>query len=1437
MNRIYQGRVSKAELLDAKGSPLDPQPTDWDGHNALWHHHALFQDAVNYYLVCLLALAAKGNDVYDIREKLDAKNALGGDDELMIWQPFTRRGAKRRGLRDSVVPYLCPGKTDATPEDCFAAALAGNEFLENEEGRARLSAGLQQLLDKCTGAAGCKQAAPVFLPRFAKPTYQGSYGEDTSTLARESAGARLPFALHDSETRPNSPELAEFDVYSIALRNEKKPKFIGAEAIKKLREMVAEWRKRKPEAEQDWKRLEAAIARLPEDYELPGYAATSAKNDVKFRLFAMFFFRHLEQSNFTLGLLRAMTKPPGPNEKPPEKQPAAVGGGDPIRLARGRRGYVFRAFTALPCWRGDEAATPQWIQFDVAAFEEALKALHQVDAKAEERDKERERKQEQHDYQRGKIKKLKGGSAGEEQERPEILAGDPRIVELERLVDVDLREEYEMSEGVEVKYGLHPRTIRGFRDLRKKWNDALGEDAQYSEAARNKLWNLLTEYKKENAQTMGSPAIFDAMVEEKNWLIWREPTAEQLREWRKAARLPEDAEFAKDPLQALTDERELLADIERLRGPIRLTPADPEHSRRQFYFSDASALDKKNRLRHNQQTVDTEVAVSIGGKWGVKWVRIHFTAPRLLRDQLNNASGAESAWQQAMMTALGLKAGLTKTEKGKVREATFAECAAVALMPGIGTNGENRILLNFPLTLDGDAIAKQLGKAARWDALQFGGADKESYWLRWEKTWIDEKKERKKAPPAPWWKSNEAFSCLSVDLGQRDAGAYALLEATVGHAPKDQSRKLGVADGKTWWATVRATGMLRLPGEDALVMREGRWQEEFSGERGRLASDSEWAEARDICHKLGLKHEDILGIDRNRHSFPEMNDQLLFALRKAQSRLARLQSWSCIESNAKRKEAIAKQLKAAAVELAEIKEGAQPDPLMLELRPLIEMEAWKTVAARLIQEVSDQRAAIQRELVRIADRIQPLRGRRWEWVLRDDGKNYMLRQTTRGSDDRKKLLAGQRGLSMERIEQLESLRQRCQSLNRALRQEPGQPANLGRSKRGIELPDPCPELLDRLDALKEQRVNQTAHLILAQALGVRLRAHGEDEAARLARDIHGEYERIPGRQPVDFLVLENLDRYLASQGRSRGENSKLMKWSHRAILGKLKQLCEPYGLRVLETPAAYSSRFCSLTGVAGFRAVELTPENAKEFRWKKHLDRLADPVREKKLSKEERAESQRVQGLFAELERMNTDTRKSNAARPKWRTLLAPAAGGPIFIPASKMEWFTRKSRKTGKTERVFGYELVGHCRPAVAQADLNAAINLGLRAIASPETGEIHLRIRAKRDGETFVVRADNKREKARWGDKPVEVAVLKESERKKLLADANLNFFADLGGVAEYDHAEVLGAQGFASGRGIWGTIKGNDWHVGKDWQRVEEINRARVQRWEQDRDHIPM
>ncbi len=852
MNRIYQGKVTNVEILNGKDGKPESLP-DWQ--DVLWQHHQLFQDAVNYYIVCLLALAG---DLCikqrELRNRMTTKPVEGNEEPLYVWEKFRRRGAWRRGLGDSVAPYLCPGKADTSPEECFAAVLTGNESAGTEGGRKLLDRGLRQLLDRCTGSSGCRNAAPEFLPRFCDPMTKCNFVEDATTLRRETDKSKLPFVLHDSAVRADSTSLDDFNVHSIALPNEKKPKFVGQDAIKKLRGMLKEWRERQPASETDWARLENAIEKLPSDLELPGYAATSAKNEVRFRLFSMFFFRHVERSEFTLALLRATTPKPKVTERPPEPQPVIAGGGDPIRLARGHRGFVFRAFTGLACWGGDGTGSPQWIQFDFAAFEEALKALHQVDDKAKEREDERNQKQAQHDYQRGKTKKWKGGATGEEEQRPPILAGDPRIERLEVLLRSDLAEEYATSEGLEIQYGLHPRTIRGFRDVRKLWNNALQPGQGYSSAAREQLWKLLTDYKKENTETIGSPVLFDALVEEANWIIWREPGTTKLLDWSKVAKLPDGAAFCDDPLQALTNERELLADIERLRDPIRLTPADPQHSRRQFYFSDVSDLTKKGRLRHNRSYLDAEIAEKVDEKWTPRWVRIHFSAPRLLRDQLkSDVEGRESAWQQAMMAALGLKAGLVKKEKGKLRPASFAECTAVALMPEVTTSGERRILLNFPLTLEDDAVARQLGKAARWDANQFGPNFKNSSWLRWPSTPDANARSR------PWWESSEPFRCLPVDLGQRDAGAFALLEVTPGTAPKPKSRKLGNDGSKTWWATVRATGMLRLPGEDAKVFRDGnpKPQEELSGERGRNLVAGEWQEAHDICTRAGFSAPQI----------------------------------------------------------------------------------------------------------------------------------------------------------------------------------------------------------------------------------------------------------------------------------------------------------------------------------------------------------------------------------------------------------------------------------------------------------------------------------------------------------------------------------------------------------------------------------------------------
>ncbi len=510
--------------------------------------------------------------------------------------------------------------------------------------------------------------------------------------------------------------------------------------------------------------------------------------------------------------------------------------------------------------------------------------------------------------------------------------------------------------------------------------------------------------------------------------------------------------------------------------------------------------------------------------------------------------------------------------------------------------------------------------------------------------------------------------------------------------------------------------------------------------------------------------------------------------------------------------------------------------LAAELAALVAANDSAKAVHLLKQHLSRDRHEIPADLLRLAKEIRPFLRRRWKWEQRSDRMNHWLviEKTGVASYEPVKL-AGQRGLSLARIEQLDSLRQRCISLNRALRQNIGEPARLGRSKRGIELPDPCPDILDRLDALKEQRVNQTAHLIVAQALGVQLKPHEKDQKERAARDIHGEYERIPGRQPVDFIAIENLQYYSMTQRRERSTNARLMKWCRRELRKKLIMLCEPYGLRVVEVWPADTSRFCSLTSVAGFRAVELNPDDAENFRWKKHLLRLRQAgAGRRKLDEEDRKESERIKALFDQLAELNKDLlaerNKAPAGgrhfRPKWRTLLAPMPLGPLFVPASATETITRRNKHSGKEEHVVVFKPVNNRRPTVLQADINAAINIGLRAIASPHADDIHTRIRAKSDGKTFAVRADNKREDARWGESPPQIAVADAESRKRLLTDKWLNFYFDFGEVGDFDHATIDRIQNrIVSGRGLWGSIKGNDKREGKDWQRCLEINAARL------------
>jgi hypothetical protein len=303
-----------------------------------------------------------------------------------------------------------------------------------------------------------------------------------------------------------------------------------------------------------------------------------------------------------------------------------------------------------------------------------------------------------------------------------------------------------------------------------------------------------------------------------------------------------------------------------------------------------------------------------------------------------------------------------------------------------------------------------------------------------------------------------------------------------------------------------------------------------------------------------------------------------------------------------------------------------------------------------------------------------------------------------------------------------------------------------------------------------------------------------------------------------------------------------MKWCHRAVRDKLKQLCEVFGLPVVETPAAYSSRFCSRSGVPGFRAVEIAPgfECVPPWSWiKDKKDDNGQPT-------SEAAHIHELIKQMAEAQRIPTASGKP-VSKP--RTLFAPLAGGPVFVPI---------------VDSSGGVELA----PALVQADINAAINLALRAVADPSLWAIHPRLRSRREGASNTSESKSARQKRTSNPDATDKLFTREKrkygENGKLLIVRNPggaksdetrqpNFFADLAGLEaiadelaarnprdlswlkkEWTSAEIAGEDNvprLLHGRSFWGTVKA------AQWRRIEAINSARLLAWKNKTDKLTM
>jgi len=221
------------------------------------------------------------------------------------------------------------------------------------------------------------------------------------------------------------------------------------------------------------------------------------------------------------------------------------------------------------------------------------------------------------------------------------------------------------------------------------------------------------------------------------------------------------------------------------------------------------------------------------------------------------------------------------------------------------------------------------------------------------------------------------------------------------------------------------------------------------------------------------------------------------------------------------------------------------------------------------------------------------------------------------------------------------------------------------------------KVLDALDRMRDQRVKQLASRIVEAALGV-----GKEQEKCANRDPRRPRECV--FEPCHAIVIENLTNYRPEETRTRRENRQLMRWSAGKVKKYLSELCQLHGLHLREVGAEYTSRQDSRTGAPGIRCQDVP---VREFMrspfWRKQVAQA-----EKKLEKGEGGARER---LLCEL---NANWKDSSEKELK--------EAGVIRVPLNSGEIFVSADAKSPAAKGL--------------QADLNAAANIGLRALLDPD-------------------------------------------------------------------------------------------------------------------------
>ncbi len=228
-------------------------------------------------------------------------------------------------------------------------------------------------------------------------------------------------------------------------------------------------------------------------------------------------------------------------------------------------------------------------------------------------------------------------------------------------------------------------------------------------------------------------------------------------------------------------------------------------------------------------------------------------------------------------------------------------------------------------------------------------------------------------------------------------------------------------------------------------------------------------------------------------------------------------------------------------------------------------------------------------------------------------------------------------------------------------------------------------MLDVRDRLREQRVKQLASRLIEAALGL-----GRVKPAK-----NGKAKKRPKcnvDRPCHAVVIESLEHYRPDELRTRRENRQLMQWSSAKVKRLLEEGCKLHGLYLREVAPNYTSRQCSRTGWPGLRCDDV-PEDEflTAFWWQSKV-----AASRKKIANGQKTVTD--QFLVDLADRLSQRAHKTHGANA---TVRIPRLGGDLFVAALPRN----AGRKGGRRgER------------GALQADLNAAANIGLRALLDPD-------------------------------------------------------------------------------------------------------------------------